>query len=107
MSGHRPFSELVRKHADDPERAARVAATYQAIVNAQNLYDLRKRRGKTQVCVAKAMGVGQKRISIIEHAGNLEYDTLRDYIAALGGRIEIRAIFPDEEPVTFTLPTYD
>jgi transcriptional regulator with XRE-family HTH domain len=66
------------------------------------LYELRRARGKTQTALAAEIGISQKRVSKIENSGNPEIETLRAYIKALGGELEVRAVFPDQEPVTFT-----
>jgi transcriptional regulator with XRE-family HTH domain len=96
----RSFDELKTK---DPIRLARIAARKAEFENAIRLYELRKDRDLTQVDVAARLGVTQKRVSEIEHAGNLNFETLRNYISALGGRIEVRAIFDDGKEIPFTL----
>jgi transcriptional regulator with XRE-family HTH domain len=87
----------------DPERLARIAAKKAELENAIQLYELRKQSGMSQEAVAASLGVSQKRVSEIEHSGNLEFETLRRYIAALGGEIEVRAIFEGTDPIPFTL----
>jgi transcriptional regulator with XRE-family HTH domain len=94
------FNELMPK---DPERLARIAAREAELENAIQLCELRKRAGKSQQEVASRLGVTQKRISEIEHSGNLEFETLRKFVAALGGEIEVRAVFEGTEPIPFTL----
>lgn len=71
--------------------------------NAIRLYELRMDRDLTQVDVAARLGVTRKRVSEIEHAANLNYETLKSYISALGGRIEVRAIFEDGKEIPFKL----
>ena len=49
----------------------------------------------TQTGVAETLGVTQANISRIEHEEDLYLSTLRGYIGALGGELEINAVFPD------------
>ena len=51
----------------------------------------------TQVKVAEVLGVNQGEISKIEHRTDIYISTLADYVEALGGKLEIRAVFPDRE----------
>ena len=59
------------------------------------LAQLREAEGKTQAELARSLKVSQPNISQLEHKGDLYVSTLRDYVEALGGRLEIRAVFPD------------
>ncbi|HWE62415.1 MAG TPA: hypothetical protein VHB98_11945 [Chloroflexota bacterium] len=43
-----------------------------------------------------ALGMKQPSVSGIEHTGDLQLSTLRSYIEALGGTIEVMAVFGDE-----------
>lgn len=63
------------------------------------LGELRQRLGVTQVELAERMEVAQPYLSKIENSEDFYLSTLNRYIQALGGRIELRAIFDDEEPV--------
>jgi predicted XRE-type DNA-binding protein len=67
-------------------------------VRAFGLADLRRRRSLTQADLAEALGVRQPRVSQIEHGDidHTEVATLRAYVAALGGRLEVVATFGDE-----------
>jgi transcriptional regulator with XRE-family HTH domain len=51
----------------------------------------------TQVKLAETLGVNQGEISKIEHRTDIYISTLAGYVEALGGKLEIRAIFPDRE----------
>ncbi|MEX2182105.1 MAG: helix-turn-helix transcriptional regulator [Gemmatimonadaceae bacterium] len=59
------------------------------------LRQLRESRATSQVAVASAMGVSQSAVSKIERRDDVSVAALRDYIAALGGAMEIHARFPD------------
>jgi DNA-binding XRE family transcriptional regulator len=100
----RKFRELSDPIKADPERAARIARERaQAIddVVAHTLKELRRRRAITQQELARLMATTQPNVSRIEKGGAMELSTLRSYIEALGGRLEVTAIFDDDRvPLT-------
>lgn len=65
-------------------------------IRTYNLMQARKSRDVTQAELSRDMGVSQKRISDIENGrlDLLKIDTLKRYIAALGGTLEISAHLP-------------
>src|SRR5439155_842866 len=65
------------------------------------LGELRRQLDLTQVIVAERLDVTQENISQIERGeADVRLSTLSRYVEALGGRLEIRAAFPEE---TFSL----
>jgi DNA-binding XRE family transcriptional regulator len=60
------------------------------------LSELRGPRGLSQAATAEALAVSQPSISRIEQEDDLCLSTLARYVAALGGHLEIQAVFPDE-----------
>lgn len=72
-------------------------AVKQALEDAMALADLREARKTTQVVLAEAIGVSQTRVSRIEREDDLYISTLRRYVQALGGQLELRAVFDDDE----------
>jgi transcriptional regulator with XRE-family HTH domain len=64
-----------------------------------SLRDLRKALDRTQVEVAKKMGVGQDTISRYEQQADMMLSTLERYVSAMGGRLRLVAEFPDRKPV--------
>jgi transcriptional regulator with XRE-family HTH domain len=67
------------------------------------LYRLREQRGLTQENVAAELEVTQSNVSRVEHSSDLYLSTLSRYVEALGGRLELTAVFPDQV-VTLDLP---
>lgn len=59
------------------------------------LHELRRARELSQVALAEALDATQPEISKIEHRTDLYVSTLRRYIEAMGGRLDIVAHFPD------------
>lgn len=95
----RNFRELADPIRADPQRRANMArhrADTLAEMMSYNLAELRKVRERTQVELAEALGVAQPSVSRVEHTEDLQLSTLRSYIEALGGRVEITAVFGDE-----------
>jgi hypothetical protein len=95
MTGHRPFSEL-RKQMP-PERRRRNSAATKGILRRMALHELRRVREKSQVDLARELAVGQPAVARLERRADMYVGTLRRYIEALGGKLEITARFPDTE----------
>ena len=91
----RPFSEILDKINADPIRRERVATYKRAMEDAIALAELRARQDITQQEMAKTLGVSQANISRIEHEEDLYLSTLRGYVEALGGKLEVNVVFPD------------
>jgi DNA-binding XRE family transcriptional regulator len=60
------------------------------------LEQIRKHRGMTQVEMAKILCVNQSGLSKLEQRPDMYVSMLRSYIQALGGRLELRAVFSRE-----------
>ncbi len=78
----------------------RRAAVEQRAAELATLKDLRQAMQKTQVDLAAALHVGQDSISRLEKRSDMLLSTLRGYIEAMGGKLEIVARFPNRPPVT-------
>jgi DNA-binding XRE family transcriptional regulator len=91
----RPFRELLEKMPAHRQR--KIARRVQETLAAMPLEELRKARQMTQARLAETLGVNQGEVSKIEHRTDLYLSTLAGYIEALGGKLEIRAVFPDRE----------
>ncbi len=92
----RKFSELADEVRKRPGAEEEINAHVRAIEDATRLADLRERSGKTQRELAEVMKVTQENISRIERANDAYLSTLAGYVEALGGRLELNAVFPDE-----------
>jgi DNA-binding XRE family transcriptional regulator len=90
------FEILRRKVRADPERARRVAEHKRAILDALALAEAREQRNVTQKDIAEILGVTQANVSRIEREEDVYLSTLRKYVEALGGRLEVSAVFPDK-----------
>ena len=87
---HRNFNELKHKGTSETLAAARTALN-----DALTLGELRRARSLTQHQLAAALETSQGGVSRIEQRTDLYLSTLRSYVEALGGELELRAVFPD------------
>lgn len=72
-------------------------AAYKRLMQAElRLSELRSRRGVSQAVLADALAVSQPNVSRIEQEDDVYLSTLARYVAALGGHLEVQAVFPDE-----------
>ena len=63
------------------------------------LKDLRQAVAQTQEELAATLGVGQDTISRLEKRSDMLLSTLRRYVEAMGGKLELVAQFPNRPPV--------
>ena len=59
------------------------------------LHELRKAQALSQETLAKALNINQAAVSKMERRTDMYVSTLRNYIQAMGGELEIIATFPD------------
>lgn len=62
-------------------------------IAAVRLRQMRQAQRVTQKTLAQAMGLSQSALSELERRPNITLETLQRYVEALGGRLEIRAVF--------------
>ena len=90
-----PWKEIrkrVVKSEDEP-----YIARHREVLEAElRLAAVRKKRKKSQATVAKKLSVSQTNISQLERGGDPKLSTVAGYIDALGGRLEMVAVFDDE-----------
>ena len=96
MSGRHPWKKLQAAIDADPERRERVDLERQLMADVQTLTELRQARGMTQEALAAAWETSQANVSRVEHERDIYLSTLRTYVAALGGRLDLIAVFPDQ-----------
>ncbi len=93
----KPYKNLRDRVRSDPARAARVAAYAQAMRDAEALAQIRESRELTQQDIANALGVTQANVSRIEREQDVYLSTLAKYVEALGGHLEVTAVFENEK----------
>lgn len=90
------WSEIRDELYRDPERRRRIEAGTRELLGEITLGKLRRARGLTQEQLADAMGTPQTAVSRLERQTDLYVSTLRRYVEAMGGQLEIRAVFDDQ-----------
>jgi DNA-binding XRE family transcriptional regulator len=88
----RKFREL---EAGMPAEAIATSVTiYNRLKETMALEELRDALRMTQQELAQTLNVDQSAVSKLEHRTDMYVSTLRRCIAAMGGQLEIRAVFP-------------
>jgi len=86
------FDQLRKQIDADPARRANVEKHKTTMLG-----ELRRKLDLTQAIVADRLDVTQENISQIERGeADVRLSTLNRYVEALGGRLEVRAAFPEE-----------
>lgn len=78
------------------EMLAEAAQRTQSYIDAYRLAERRKALGLTQSDVAERMGVTKSRVSQIERGEVSTVDVIARYVEAIGGHLQISAIFGDD-----------
>ena len=98
MKLHR-WEDIKRKSKLSPDRREKIAKGARAEMVAEliegDLRAVREIAGKTQVEVAEILDTTQSELSRLERREDYKLSTLRRYIEALGGELEIVARFAD------------
>lgn len=91
MSGHQSFSKLKAKMP--PERLARIDRITQELREEMDLAQLRGALEMSQATLAEALHVEQPAIAKLEKRTDMYVSTLRRFIEAMGGELEMTARF--------------
>jgi hypothetical protein len=91
------------KHKASPEVRTQLKREAHAELHRIGFDKLRQARQKTQIAVAEKLRVGQGSVSRIEKQSDFLLSTLKEYVGALGGQLELRAVFPDGDFVIESL----
>src|SRR5712692_8794166 len=93
MSIAKPLKNLKRKMS--PEVLARAEKRARKMLDEMPLNELRAARLLTQESIAKSLGINQAAVSKMERRADMYISTLRDFVVAMGGELEITARFPN------------
>ncbi len=80
-----------------PELEERIRKGVEEAASVMSLHQLREARKLTQVNLAKVLKVNQGAVSRMEKRTDMYVSTLRSYIQAMGGQLQVKAIFPEGE----------
>jgi transcriptional regulator with XRE-family HTH domain len=84
----RPLSPDARERVDQIKRAMQLEIALQ---------ELRELRGASQTQIAEALGTSRPNVGRIEKELDVRLSTLERYVEALGGKLEIHAVFDDAD----------
>jgi DNA-binding XRE family transcriptional regulator len=93
MTGIRIFSDLRARMS--PEGRARAEAHTAALAPEMDLAELRRAHALSQETLAETLHIGQAAVAKIEKRTDMYVSTLRRFVEAMGGELEITARFPD------------
>jgi transcriptional regulator with XRE-family HTH domain len=86
-----------------PEQRQKVETrAAELIAEEMTLRDLRKARSLTQERMAELLQIRQENVSRIEHRTDLLLSTLRQYVEAMGGELDLVVKFHDRPPIKIT-----
>ena len=82
------------------ERRVRIDARFEELrAEVKGLGDLRRAAGKAQAEIALTLKIKQPSVSKIEKQADMYISTLRSYVEALGGQLELIVRFPSRAPL--------
>ena len=97
MSGHTNWRKLRDELRAKPGAEEAIARARQESLEELRLYELRHAEAVSQAELAGRLEVTQGAISKFEHADDVRISTLRQYLEALGARLELIAVFDDDD----------
>lgn len=89
---------------EKPEVVARAQAMATDILLNIHLAELREKVQKTQVDMARALGIKQPTVAVMEKAGrDIKLSSLKRYVEAAGGKLRLDVELPDGSHYEFVL----
>ena len=89
MTTHKEFMATLPKK----RRKAIHARAAEILAEEMTLQELRRARDRSQQSTADALGLKQAAVSRLENRDDMRISTLREYVQALGGELELYARF--------------
>ncbi len=94
----RTFEEVMASLPEEEQKAIHEEAA-RLIAEEMTLRELRKAAAQSQQELGRILKVKQAQVSKIERRADMYVSTLRSYIEAMGGQLEIIAHLPNHAPV--------
>ena len=95
------FRDLVKATmTEEAQERAKVIARAMRIE--MHLAELRRAHELSQVELSEKLGIAQSEVSKIENRADVMLSTLRKYVQAIGGELELVARFPDGRDIRIT-----
>jgi hypothetical protein len=93
-----PYEKVFSKFSPARQRKIKTRAA-ELIAEEYALRDLRLAKAVTQEEVAKRLGGRQVYVSRLEKRADMKLSTLRDYVRAIGGDLQLMVTFPEGKAV--------
>lgn len=90
------FDALRAQIDADPVRREHVEQYKRAMLDATDLAEIREAHQSHRGASGDSSTVPQPEVARVERQEDLYLRTLGEYVAELGGRLEVRAVFPDQ-----------
>jgi len=92
------WREVRRDDEVNWERVALYDRVFEAGIRAQQMRiaQLRRARGVDPKVIADAVGIDRPDVTALERNESITVPELAEYVAAVGGELELRAVFPNE-----------
>jgi len=87
------LSTIRKKLSKDVVRAAEQKT--KKMLQSMKLAEVRELHGLTQEKLAEKLKIRQSSLSKFEGRGNVRIETLKEHIEALGGKLQVQAVFRD------------
>lgn len=97
MAGHRKWAEIRGDVESRPGYVERAAKLREQTLDEIRLFELRRAAAVSQIEMAGRLSITQAAISKFENAEDVRVSTLREYLEALGARLELVAVFEDDD----------
>lgn len=97
MAGTRHIDEIRKRRPINEKGRRRIDTLKRAMQLDVALASLRDQRGVSQQALAEVFGTSRPNVSRIESEADVRLSTLERYVEALGGKLEIHAVFEDED----------
>ena len=88
-----PLKKVIASFSGERKKLVKARAN-ELIAEEMALRDIRKSRALTQEQVAKRLGGKQVYVSRMESRSDVKVSTLREYVQALGGELQLMVTFP-------------
>jgi transcriptional regulator with XRE-family HTH domain len=94
----RTLSDFISSLPEEDQR--RIEEQFQQLQQeVESLKELRRAAGKAQVEIAAALKIKQPSVSKIERQADMYISTLRSYVEAIGGELELTVRLPSRPPL--------
>jgi DNA-binding XRE family transcriptional regulator len=91
------YNKLHEKVIARPGAAERLAALRDDTLAEIGLYELRKALERSQTDLAALLDISQSAVSQLERGQDIKLSTLRSYLEKLGARLELFAVFEEDD----------